>query len=283
MDLPSHELEAFRTLAQTLNFSQAAEKIHITQPALSQRIQNLEKALGLTLFLRDRKGARLTEAGLRLLRYCQIRDHLESELLSDLLKNPGERLGGKLRIAAYSSVLRSVIMPALAPLIRENPAIQFEFSMHEMADLQDVLERAQADFIVSDHVFERKNVQSLLIGEEKYVLIQSSSYPAREVYLDHDPEDRTTELFLNAQHIPAGNYSRSYVDDIEGILQGVALGLGQGVVPRHLIRQDPELRIVKGKKTMKVPVYLHYFKQSFYTSLQKAVIETLKLNCKNYF
>ena len=282
MDLPSHELQAFRMVAQTLSFSTAAERVHITQPALSQRIQSLEKTLGLTLFVRDPKGIKLTEAGLRLLRYCQIKDHLESELLADLVKAPGGKLGGRLRVAGYSSVLHSVIMPALAPLIRENPAVQFEFSTREMGDLLGALERAEADFVILDHVIERSNLQSLVLGEEKYVLIQSSSFPVRDTYLDHDPDDQSTEHFFQYQGTKKQVINRCYVDDIDGILQGVALGLGQGVVPRHLLSKNIPVRIVKGMKVMSVPVVLHYFKQSFYSNLQKSTIESLKRNCAAY-
>lgn len=289
MDLASHELQAFRMVAQTLNFSTAAERIHITQPALSQRIQSLEKTLGLTLFVRDPKGIKLTEAGMRLLRYCQVKDHLESELLTDLVKAPDGKLGGRLRIAGYSSVLHSVIMPALAKLLRENPQVHFEFGVHEMGDLMSVLESGEADFVVMDHEVERANIQTLVLGEEKYVLVQSKQFPIREVYLDHDPDDRFTEAFFQTQNKQAkvspasGKHksalSRCYVNDIDGILRGVALGLGQGVVPQHLLPKDFPIRIVKSMKPMNVPIVLHYFRQSYYSNLQKATIESLKRNC----
>lgn len=282
VDLASHELQAFRMVAQTLSFSLAAERIHITQPALSQRIQSLEKNLGLTLFVRDPKGVKLTEAGLRLLRYCQIKDHLESELLNDLVKAPDGRLGGRLRISAYSTVMHSVVLPALAPLLRENPAVQFEFNMCQMDDLPGVLERAESDFIVMDRVIERSNIQNVPLGTEKYVLIQSRNFPVRDLYLDHDPNDQTTEQFFKTQGDKRPELLRSYVDDIHGILRGVALGLGQGVVPRHLLDDELPVRIAKGYKLMQVPVVLHYFRQSYYSNLQKATIEALKLNSGQY-
>lgn len=281
MSLPSHELEAFRTIAQTLNFSVAAERVHITQPALSQRIQSLERTLGLTLFVRDRKGVKLTEAGLKLLRYCQAKEHLESELLADLVTAPDGKLGGRLRIAGYSSVLHSVIMPALAELLRDNPAVQFEFSTHEISNLPGVLERGEADFVVADHIFQRANVESLLLAQEKYVLIQSMKFPLRDVYLDHDPEDQITNQFLQHQGQSKSKATRCYVDDIHGILTGVALGLGQGVVPRHLVPKDLPIRVARGLKAMSVPVVLHYYRQSYYSKLQKATIDSLKSNCRN--
>lgn len=281
-ELPTHELEAFKAAVSTMNFSLAAERIHITQPALSQRIQSLENTLGTTLFIRDRKGARLTEAGVRLLRYCQLKDHLEEELLNDLGISKDDKLGGHLRIAAYSSVLNSVLMPALADLLRDNPAIHFEFSAHEVNVLTGILERGEADFVVLDHHLERHNIEAVVLGDEQYILIDNSQYAGKNTYLDCNPEDRLTEEFLKSQGKQLKTFKRSYVQTIDGIISGVKLGLGQGVIPKHLLPQDEQIKIVKGQKPVKVPVVLHYYRQPYYSSLQKAVIKSLRDNCEQF-
>lgn len=281
-ELPTHELEAFKAVVSTMNFSKAAEHIHITQPALSQRIQSLEHALGMTLFIRDRKGARLTEAGLRLLRYCQLKDHLEEELLNDLGMTKDGKLGGHLRIAAYSSVLTSAIMPSLAELLRENPAIHFEFTCHETKDLPEILEHGEADFIVLDHVLEKNNIEALYLAEEQYILVGNSQFPDKNVFLDCNPEDRLTQDFLKNQGRELTAIKRSYVHSIEGIIKGVELGLGQGVIPKHLLPEGSKLKPIRGLKPLKVPVVLHYYRQPYYSSIQKAVIKTLKDNCKQH-
>lgn len=282
MNIPSHDLQAFRFVAQLLNFSLAAKRIHISQSALSQRIQSLERRLALTLFVRDRKVIKLTEAGVRLLRYCQAKDHLESELLNDLITESNGKLSGHLRVAGFSSVLHSVIMRALAPLLREHPAIQFEFSMHEMNELPGVLKRGEADFVVMDHYHEHNNLESDLLGHEQYVLVKSSHYPMTTTYLDHDPNDNFTKLFFKTQGTKQQLLTRSYVDNIEGVLTGILLGIGQGVVPLHLIDKKLPLQIVEEAKPMRIPVVLHYFRQPYYSRLQKITVETLKHNCKQY-
>lgn len=282
MEIPTHELQALRAVAQLLNFSIAAKRIHISQSALSQRIQSLERRLGITLLIRDRKAIRLTEAGLRLLRYCQLKDHLETELLNDLMTTSNNKLGGYLRIAGFSSVLYSVIMPTLAPLLRENPTIRFEFSMHAVDDLPDVMMRAEADFVVMDHHHHQSNLQSQLLGYERYVLAQSSCYPPPNIYLDHDPSDKMTQLFFKKNGKDIHSLNRSYVDNINGILSAVALGLGKGIVPSHLLKKEMPIRPVKGMKAMKIPVVLHYFHQPYYSKLQAVTIQTLQSDCLKY-
>lgn len=276
MNIPSHELHAFHLVAQLLNFSHAAERIHISQSALSQRIQRLEQKLGLTLLIRDKKSIKLTEAGVRLLRYCQAKDHLESEFLSDIISHVNGKLRGHLRVAAYSSILHSVIIPTLAPLLREHTGIHFEFSMHEMNALPGILLRGEADFVLMDHYHHKDNLVTHLLGYEQYVLAQSKCYPLVERYLDHDPNDNLTASFFSHQKMTKKSFMYSYVNDIEGVLLGIILGIGQGVVPLHLLHNQSSIKIDNTVKPMSMPIILHYFKQPYYSKLQQITIETLK-------
>src|SRR5688500_12937041 len=99
MPLSSHQLDAFYAVAQTGSFTKAAARLHITQPAVSQRILNLEEELETSLFVRERQKLRLTDAGSTLLRYCQTKDSLETELVGRLRASQGGALTGALRIA----------------------------------------------------------------------------------------------------------------------------------------------------------------------------------------
>lgn len=280
MPLPSHELEAFAAVAETRSFSEAARRVHVTQPALSQRIQSLERSLGLTLFVRGRREARLTDAGSRLLRCVQAQGHLEAEALADLGGAPEGALGGRLRIAAYSTVLHSVVVPALAPLLRANPLVQFEFSARQTRELPGALERGEADAVILDHSMGRPGIEEILLGRERYVLVESRRFKSRDVYLDHDPDDRTTELFLKHQGATRAEIRRCYLDDIHGLLRGAALGLGRAVVPRHLLKGGEPLKVSPGLKTLEVPIVLHFYRQPFYSKLQDATRVALVSGCR---
>lgn len=279
MSLPSRELDAFLAVARCLNFSRAAKELHVTQSALTQRIQNLEEALGLTLLVRNPRGATPTPAGERLLRYCQARSGLEAELLSDLGGQKDKGLGGTLRLAAYSTVLRSVIIPALAPLLRANPGLQPLFIEAELRDLPERLLLGAVDYIVIDRPSPRGDFETLWLGEEENVLVASKEHvPPTDVFLDHDPEDSTTSDFLRLQDQTAPSYRRGFYDDIYGIVDGVAHGLGRAVIPRHLAKAEPRLKVVKGFESLKASVLLQHFKQPFYTRLHEAVVTALTKN-----
>ncbi|MGE3684667.1 MAG: LysR family transcriptional regulator [Bdellovibrionales bacterium] len=283
MSLPSLYLDAFLAVAQTEGFSSAAQKLNVTQSALSQRIKNLEEELGLTLFIRTPNGALLTEPGERLLRYCQTRESLEEEVIQDLNVSKAFELTGRIKIAGYSSVVRSVLIPALAPLIEAHPNLLCEFICASMTELPGLLQRAEVDFVVLDYSLERAELQTVKLGCEDYVVIEGKKGKGRHhVFLDNDPGDRATELFFKAQGGKPAKYRRSYLGDCYGIIDAVRLGLGRAVMPVHLVSSGNDLKIVKGFKTYKTDVVLHYYQQPFYSKRHQAIIQTLIKNSPDY-
>lgn len=283
MSFPSIYLDAFLAVAKTEGFSSAARQLHITQSALSQRIKNLEDQLALTLFIRTPQGALLTEQGERLLRYCQTRDSLEEELIQDLNLSQSIDIAGTVKIATYSSVLRSVIIPTLTPVLENSPKVLCEFRCAKMPELPGLLQRAEVDFIVMDYQLDKNNLQNVVLGQEKYVQIESSKRSNRQdIFLDNNAADRSTELFFKAQGSKATKYRRSYFDDCYGIIDGVARGLGSAVMPEHLVHGNSKLKIRKGTKTYKVDVVLHYYQQPFYTKAHQAVIDCLVKGAGHY-
>jgi DNA-binding transcriptional LysR family regulator len=281
MGLSSLYLDAFFAAARSLNFSLAARELHITQSALSQRIKGLEEELDLTLFVRLPRGVQLTDAGTRLLRYCQARFSMEQELLEQLTgKSSKQGLGGVVRIGGYSSVVRSVLMPALSPILRDNPNVQVHFQNAELRDLPDLMLTGNVDFIVSDTQLHRADVETVQLGQEECVMAESAEHATPDgVYLDHDPDDPTTVKFFSMQAGAMPEYRRNFMDETYAIIDGVAHGLGRALVSRHLIARDPRIRVVSGYRSMFVPVLLHYHKQPFYTALQRATIHELKERC----
>ena len=65
------QLKILQTISLEGSFRKAAEKLYISQPAVSLQIQSLEKQLNVPIFYRDKRKARLTETGQLLLNYCE--------------------------------------------------------------------------------------------------------------------------------------------------------------------------------------------------------------------
>ncbi len=282
MSLSSSQLDAFLAISRTASFSKAADLVHVTQSALSQKIKILEEELGITLFKRTPSGVLLTEQGERLLRYCQAKDSMEEELLKDLSISKDKTLSGTLRVACYSTVFRSVIIPSLAKMLKDNPKIQVEFICGKMPELPEKLQRAETDFLIMDFLMEKSNIQAEKLGREKYVVIESKKNKTRDVFLDNDADDLATEKFLKSQSSNLPKYYRSYFDDCYGIIDAVEQGLGRAVMPEHLVRDNASLLIVGGFKPVYFDVVLHYYKQPFYSRLHQTLIDTLKRESPKY-
>ena len=269
-------------LARELNFSRAATLLHITQPALTKRIQGLEEVLGQALFVRLHGGLELTESGRILQRHGALIEHQEAELLANLVGGGAEQtLGGFFRIASFSSALRSVIVPALGVLLRAHPRLSCQTFKTEVNELHDWLTDGKVDFVVSLAECERMGVENVQIGIERNVLIESARYSGREdCYIDHEPRDNFTEkFFLSQTGATVPKMLRAYFDDIYGLIDAVSEGVGRAVVPAHLVKPEHGVRAVPGYRPFEVPVMLQFHQQAYYTSLQRAVIDTLTREC----
>lgn len=275
--ISSLQLEAFLAVAAELHFTRAARRLGLTQSALSQRVANLEDGLGVTLLVRDRAGVRLTEEGARLLRHARACERLEEEALADLRPSTGG-LAGSLRIAGYSSIVRSVLAPALSDLVRDHAGVQIQLLARELRELPAMLQRGEVDLIVLDHELTRRGLEHRVLGHEENVLVAAER--ARDGwYLDHDPDDTTTEAFFGLQRRVPATMRRCYLDDIYGLLDAAIAGWGRAVIPRHLARTAPSLRVVRGLKPLVTPVVLHFHAQPFYPSLHVAAVAALEHEC----
>jgi DNA-binding transcriptional LysR family regulator len=276
MKLSSLHLEAFAALAQAGSFSDAARELGVTQSALSQRILNLEGELETTLVIRDRPLVRLTESGEALLSHCQTARALEDDLLRSLHNPDPDHLSGTIRVAGFSSILRSLVIPALAPLLRDHSDLDLEAKSLEIYQVGSALTRGEVDYGFGTEPINRSNVVSTRLGYEEYLLVASKSLPDREVYLDHDSKDQTTAEYFRINAMEEGVPRRFYLGDVYGILQSVELGLGRAVLPRHLIRGNPKIRSLEFENPMWVPVYLYFFRRAVYPKRHHEVVRVIK-------
>jgi DNA-binding transcriptional LysR family regulator len=123
-----NDLLAFVTVAREGSFTRAAATLGVTQSALSQAIRGLEGRLQIRLLTRTTRSVAPTAAGERLAQAIGHRlEEIEAEL--DALTEMRDKPAGTVRITCGDNVLRTVLMPKLAPLLRAYPDIALEFDM----------------------------------------------------------------------------------------------------------------------------------------------------------
>lgn len=282
MALSATQLEAFYTLSQVLNFTKAAAKLNITQSALSQRVQNLETELETTLFIRDRAGLKLTETARDLLRFCQMKNALEDEFLSQIRSHNPKELAGLVRIGGFSSITDSILVPLLASFLKKHRSVQLNLHTKELDDLVTLLKRGEIDFMILDDRLQKEELERISLGNEQNVLVESKDYDGPDVFLDHDENDLTTINYLKKFKLPTKNIKRLYLDDIHGIIVGVRQSLGRAIVPLHLVQEEKSLRVLNPKDVLEVPVYLYYYTQPYYSNLHQALVTDITLKFKEY-
>ena len=136
--MDTRQLAAFCTVVERKSFSQAAERLGVTQPAVSLQVRSLEKRLGRKLL--DRSGRRVepTEAGLALYQGAQRLLALEGQLLEELEAGEGGELGGTLELGASTGPGSTVVPVLLCEFQRQNPGVAVSLSI---SDTQSVVER----------------------------------------------------------------------------------------------------------------------------------------------
>src|SRR6266516_3173452 len=144
MLMDTRQLAAFCAVVELRSFSQAAERLGVTQPAVSLQIRSLEKRLGSQLL--DRSGRRVepTEAGRRLYRSAQRMLALEEQLLGELGDENGT-LSGRLEIGASTGPGGTVLPVLLCEFQRRHPDVRVALSVSETQRVVDQVARRELE------------------------------------------------------------------------------------------------------------------------------------------
>jgi LysR family cyn operon transcriptional activator len=120
------QLRTLRTVAETLNFTRAAERLGLTQSAVSQQVKTLEAELGEPLFVRVKRGVLLSDAGKLAVQYAaRILD--ESDALKARLSGPGQPLSGRVRVAAATQAFVYLFAGLFETFMKAHPALELSF------------------------------------------------------------------------------------------------------------------------------------------------------------
>jgi DNA-binding transcriptional LysR family regulator len=251
MHITLRQLRVFEAVAAHLNFTRAAEQLHLSQPAVSMQIRQLEDAVGLELFEKMGKRIQLTEAGQELFHYSQNINQqlLEAEEVLESLKGVSR---GRLKLAVASTV--NYFAPRLlAAFHRSYPGINLHLDVTNREKLVRLLEANEADMVMMGQPPESLELESEPFMENPLVVVAPAGHPlvgksrvsltriAEEVFLMREPGSGTRQamerFFADRDlEIRVGmEMTRN-----EAIKQAVRAGLGLGVVSTHTIELEVE-------------------------------------------
>ena len=140
-------LAAFLAVAEVASFSQAAEQLHLTQPAISKRIAQLEQLLGARLFDRIGRQVSLTESGARLLPRAQ-RILREIEETTRAIRDMSGRVSGRLSLATSHHIGLHRLPPVLRTFSRQHPEVNLEIEFMDSEKAHAAVAQGVIEFAV---------------------------------------------------------------------------------------------------------------------------------------
>lgn len=139
--MDTRQLAAFCAVVERRSFSQAAERLGVTQPAVSQQVRALEARLGTQLLDRSGRAIEPTEAGWRLYRGAQRMLALEDQIVTDVAATAEGELQGDLVLGASTGPAAIAVPLLLGEFQRQNPETRVFLTV---SDTQTVVERVGA-------------------------------------------------------------------------------------------------------------------------------------------
>jgi len=165
-------INTFITVCQFLNYTKAAEALHITQPAVSQQIRFLEEYYSVKLFSYEGKKLTLTEAGRLLLNASTTMKHDELVLKEQLQLKAQPKLifGATLTIGDY-------VMPEkIAHYLRLYPEAKITMLVDNTETLLKKIEAGAIDFAVVEGYFHKAEYDSRVYSRERFIAVSGNSY-----------------------------------------------------------------------------------------------------------
>lgn len=237
----SRNLEVFLKIAEYGSITKAAKALYITQPAASNAVAKLETELGVKLFYRDkRNGLLLTEIGQKILSLAKQMDDIDNRMKQAAYEEQNI-LSGRVRIAALSSLVSTVLSKALREYRRKYPNIKTEIIENSPDGIYKAVEEHAVDFAVTCSPFGKfdrivlrndKIIAALPKGRGKHDEISLSSPP--DVLVINRPAFETIMEYL-PQKGGIAEKKLLLVQNAETALNLVSDGNGIGIISEYTL------------------------------------------------
>ncbi|HJV30636.1 MAG TPA: LysR family transcriptional regulator [Bacillales bacterium] len=281
------EFQLLSVLAQEMNMRKAAERLFVTQPALSQRLQTIEKEWGTKLFIRSQKGVALTPAGEYVIEF--VNDVLnKQEKVKEMVHSFHSEIAGTLKIAVASIVGQNWLPQVLKKFIEKYPHVKISLITGWSSEISNYLYddqvhigiiRGTPDWKgVKIHLFEDllylvdkeiKNPDEVLLTDRPFIQFKSDSNYYQVIQ----------DWWMRRFKIPPKR--TVVVDQIETCKQMAFNGIGYAILPGITLNGGEKdlfkIPLFDGKKEpLKRDTWLLGYESSFQLKQVQAFTELMK-------
>ncbi len=170
------QLEYAVALAETLNVRKAAELCHVSQPSLSAQLAQLEEAIGMQLFERDRRHVLVTPAGAEVIARARVLLRCADDVES-AARRAADPFTGTMSIGIIPTV-SPYLLPRIAPVLRrEYPRLHLQWTEERTATLAGQLERGTLDAMLLAREAHLGDVDCEVIAKDHFLLAASRTHP----------------------------------------------------------------------------------------------------------
>jgi DNA-binding transcriptional LysR family regulator len=253
------QLEYFMAVSKELHFTRAAEKLNISQPALSEQIKRLEDEVGIPLFDRIGKKIALTEAGKILLNHSQS-VFFEIEQAGLALQDLNELQRGKLTIGSLLTCVSYLLPPAIIKFKQLYPNVKLSVHGLKTSDIKKGLLENELDLGITFLPVEEKEFDAMPLFTEELSLAVPSSHPLAHLKeVDMKTLEKVPTILL-----PESYYLRQLIDTysrelgftlnpalemttLESLIHMVSEGVGITILPEPYLDTLNNPYVVKVK------------------------------------
>lgn len=254
--LDTQTISAFIAVAETSSFSLAAELLHLTQPAISKRIAQLESQLDCRLFDRIRRKVFLTEAGQTLLpRARSIIQELDEA--QQAIRDLDQEVNGKLAIAFSHHIGLHRLPPYLQRFTQQYPNVELDISFVDSEQAYSEIKDAHCELAVVTLSPEKSSeIDSTTLWKDQLMFVCSPNHPLHlkdnvslqelSLYDAILPGESTytgkivTEIFSQQGLTMPKGMTTNYLETIRMM---VSIGLGWSVLPKTMIASLEQIHV----------------------------------------
>jgi DNA-binding transcriptional LysR family regulator len=241
------QLQAFIEVARLGNVTRAADTLYLTQPALTARLKRLEGELGVSLLLRNRSGARLTEAGQAFLAFAEKAVGALEE--ADCALKALRTTGSDLVLGATQTMGTYLLPPAIKLFTTTYPDVRLTLRMAPSPEIFQSVLRGSVDVGLC-RTHQHPDVECSPLYEEEFIVVVAPSHPraadegmrmadfAHELLLLYNSSSSGEFTKALQQHAGVAPRSVIDIDGTEAAKRLVLQGVGLGLLPRLAVASE---------------------------------------------
>lgn len=260
--MADRRLQVFHTVARLLSFTKAAETLHMTQPAVTFQIRQLEEYFNTRLFDRTHNRISLTAAGDRVFEYADKIISLYSEMDNKVRELTGD-VSGILIIGASTTIAEYVLPSLLGEFKTQNPGINIRLRISNSVGIVNMVEENTVDVGIVESPITNKNLAVEVCWHDKLVFICPPQHPLAQKsairiqdlqglpFISREEGSGTREFIgeymeRNNMHLHDLNVSLE-VGNPEAIKSAVEAGLGVSIVSQATIVKELKLNTLAAR------------------------------------